>query len=464
MDGRRRALGWCGWVGGHHAAARVALREFVASSYLCLRVAKRLFYLILARGADTLSFVVRTPFFVLGAEATSERRAPSWTALMSGFFRRKSSSNLPATPPPAESPLSEVKKRIATIEKLPSDSIVEVYQPPESNEGAMSRAKAASIAKQVDKRALEEEAMAEADAKAKAEADAKAKAVAEEKAAEEARVAAEMKAETARQVAEEAKAQADEAAREAAEEARAADRATAEAAATAAKQAKLKEMSSEELTAMHLEERLGKDREWSQGKLMDTSNSLAANEAESAALAQRLRTSEEEAHKSITSYEEQTLSIDSMLQVNTTLYDQCVRLSNEIAASAAIAAEGFEDNKTRFGRVDHEVDQARERLDEQTKHCTQLQSDLLQFNSTVAPEIARHNVDLMKLSSAHEAAGKAVTMWEDRIAVLKVHRRHVSELEHAHPKRAKQAGFSTLLPSSACLCIIHVSFRFSLAD
>jgi hypothetical protein len=158
------------------------------------------------------------------------------------------------------------------------------------------------------------------------------------------------------------------------------------------------------------------------------------------------------------------LSIDSMLQVNTTLYDQCVRLSNEIAASAAIAAEGFEDNKTRFGRVDHEVDQARERLDEQTKHCTQLQSDLLQFNSTVAPEIARHNVDLMKLSSAHEAAGKAVTMWEDRIAVLKVHRRHVSELEHAHPKRAKQAGFSTLLPSSACLCIFHVSFRFSLAD
>ena len=251
------------------------------------------------------------------------------------------------------------------------------------------------------------------------------------KRSEEARTAVEINADTARQIDEEAKAQADDASRDAAEEAKAAEATIAAATAKAAKQAELKEMSSEELTAMHLEEKLGKDREWSQAKLLGTSNSLAANEAERAALAKRLKTAEEEANKNITSYEEQTSAIGSMLQVNTTLYDQCISLANEIAVSAAIAAEGFEDNKTRFGRLDHEVDQARERLDEQTKHCTQLKSDLLQFNSTVAPEIARHNVDLMKLSSAHKAAIKAVSMWEDRIATLKVSRPHLSELEHA---------------------------------
>ena len=175
-----------------------------------------------------------------------------------------------------------------------------------------------------------------------------------------------------------------------------------------AKRSKLASMSEEELIAMHLEDKITADRQWSQGQLQTARAGLQANEDEMKQLDTKMAEDKEVHSRKASDLEEQRTSMTTVLSGNVTLHQQCTALADEIASAGQMFLAGLEDKKTIRARVETELAEAVDRLGAQQERSGAVLSELTRFTSETAPVIAKKAVELMRLSS--DAAAKMCSL------------------------------------------------------
>ena len=304
-------------------------------------------------------------------------------------------------PPPAPTPTPAKKSLEKNFDAISELSVTERM--------SMMHRKESAHLNRTASRLTEEEARAEIEQKAaKARAssvrfetteDKAKRAAAEEKMkaeAEAARKDAEAKWEAESKV----RAAAEAKARTEAEERAAKAKADAEA---AAKRSEYANKTEPALLSLHLDKYISEEHASCQSQLADVKAQLKTNEASSALVQEAIRAKREVAAPKFADLNEKIGAYTGSLAVNERFGKQIEALVSEVDLAAGKDGNERDTKVSVRERVQGELGEAKERLEQQTSAVTTLNNELLKFNAGVAPQIAKMGVDLMRMTADAEA-------------------------------------------------------------
>lgn len=178
-----------------------------------------------------------------------------------------------------------------------------------------------------------------------------------------------------------------------------------ELAAQAARRAELADKSEAALLSMHLTNYLTADLEAVSGQIIDATAQLKDNESAKAGMESARAAKLAVVTKTTADLDEKLGAYAGALTINERLAKQKKALLAEIDAKAGQLSDGSECNASVRGRVHIELEEAKERMSAQAAAVADLNTELLCFNASVAPKMAKMGVEIMRLTA--DASAKA---------------------------------------------------------